>query len=51
MSVFTQAELEGWEENGYIVLREAVPPILLRGGRGRPVGFPGYGSKGPSRMV
>ncbi len=26
MSVFTQAELEGWEKNGYIVLREAVPP-------------------------
>lgn len=25
MSVFTQEELNGWEENGYIVVREAVP--------------------------
>lgn len=25
MSVFTQAELENWEKDGYIVLREAVP--------------------------
>ncbi len=28
MSIFTQAELNSWEENGYIVLRKAVPPAL-----------------------